>query len=78
MKKWATILKAIDARSGKIKTYDGENIEAPTWELAQQWCYENAGYLKVVGELIAEVPCKENSLEPDWEAMIDYEKINQN
>lgn len=78
MKKWATEIKALDAKTGEMKTWCGDNVDAPTWELAQEWCDKNKGYLKVVGELIAEIPCKENSLEPDWEKMIDYETINQN
>ena len=44
MKKWCTEIKALEGRTGVMKTWGGENVEAPTWELAQQWCDENKGY----------------------------------
>jgi hypothetical protein len=78
MKIWVTEFKAPDARTGEIKTWCGENVKAPTHELAQQWCYENRGYLMVVGELISEIPCKPGTYEPDFENEIDYENINNN
>jgi len=55
-----------------------ENVRAISWELAQEWCYENRGHLVVTGELIAEIPCKEGTYEPDWDNMIDYEKESLN
>jgi len=78
MKRWVTEFMALDARTKEMKKWCGENVEAPTWELAQQWCYENRGHLIVVGELIAEIPCKEGTYEPDWNKMIDYEDIQMN
>lgn len=78
MKLWSTEIKALDAKTGEMSTWCGEHVEAPTWELAQEWCYNNRGYLKVIGELIAEIPCKEGTLEPDFDKMIDYEDINKN
>jgi len=32
----------------------------------------------VVGELVAEVPCKEGTYEPDFPNMSDYETIRNN
>jgi hypothetical protein len=78
MKIWITQFRAPDARTGEVKTWCGENVEAPTWELAQQWCYENRGHLKVIGELVAEIPCKEGTYQPDIDKMIDYENIQNN
>ena len=78
MKLWCTEIKALEAATGEMKTWCGDNIEAPTWELAQEWCDNNKGYLKVVGELIAEIPCKENSYEADFDKIIDYEIIQNN
>jgi hypothetical protein len=78
MKIWVTEIKALEAITGKMKTWGGENVEAPTWELAQKWCDENKGYLKVIGELVAEIPCKEGTYEADFSKMIDYEKIKNN
>ena len=78
MKLWCTEIKALEAATGEMKTWCGDNIEAPTWRLAQEWCDNNKGYLKVVGELIAEIPCKENSYEADFDKIIDYEIIQNN
>ena len=48
-------------------------------ETAQEYCELNGlGYCKVVGELIAEIPCKEGTYEPDFNNMIDYENIGNN
>lgn len=78
MKQWVTEIRAIKTATGEMKTFAGENVYAPTAELAQQWCDENRGYLKVIGELVAEIPCKAGTYKPDWENQIDYEKINSN
>ena len=78
MKIWITEFRAPDARTGEIKTWCGENVKAPTWELAQQWCFENRGYLKVIGEMVAEIPCREGTHEPDWDNMVDYDNIQNN
>lgn len=78
MKIWVTEIKALEGRTGEMKTWCGENVEAPTCELAQQWCDENKGYLKVIGELVAEIPCKEGTCEADFSKMVDYENIQNN
>jgi hypothetical protein len=78
MKKWGTELKAIEANTGILKLYVGPNIDAPTKELAQQWCDQNQPYLKVIDELVAEIPCKEGTHEPDFSKMVDYENIQHN
>lgn len=78
MKKWATEFTAPDARTGEMKTWGGEDVEAPTWDLAQQWCYDNRGHLKVVGELVVTIPCKAGTHDPDWDKMIDHETIANN
>lgn len=77
MKIWLTEIKALEARTGKkMATWAGENVEAPTFELAQQWCDKNKGYLKVVGELVAEVPFENGKA--DFSKMVDYENIKNN
>lgn len=78
MRKWCTKIQALEAATGEMKTWDGGYVEAPTMELAQQWCDQNKGYLKVVGELIAEIPCKKGTYEPDWDNMIDHDTISKN
>lgn len=72
MKKWVTEFDAICVQSGEMRKWGGPNVEAPTAKLAQEWCYENAGHLRVVGELIMEIPCREA------DATIDYDIAQQN
>lgn len=56
VKMWSTQLKAIDPSTGELATYMGDNIEAPTLELAQEICNTTGrGYLTVIGQLIAEI-----------------------
>lgn len=69
---------ALEAATGIMKKWCGPEVEAPTAELAQQWCNDNMGYLKVVGELVAEIPCKSGTHDPNFENMIDYENIKNN
>jgi hypothetical protein len=35
-------------------------------------------YLILCDEIVAEIPCKAGTLEPDWNRMIDYEIIQNN
>lgn len=36
MKKWCTEIQALEAATGELKTWIGDNIEAPTFELAKK------------------------------------------
>lgn len=64
MKRWTTELTATD-REGNLFTWVGQVITAPSWQLAEEYCEKNGlGYLRITGELIAEVPCDKN-LKPD-------------
>lgn len=78
MKLFTTEIQAIDPLTGEMKTWQGDNIAAPTFELAAEWCRNNKGYLKVIGELIAEIPAKSDGITPDFDNMIDYETIQKN
>lgn len=78
MKIWTTNIYAIHNVTGELATFCGQYVEAPTRELAQQWCDVHCGYLHVSDELIAEIGCKEGTLEPDFDNMIDYENTQNN
>lgn len=78
LRKWVTEFRALDAKTGDLKTWGGPHVEGISFNDAQEWCYRNAGHLKVIGELISEIPCKEGSYDPDWRNIVDYEKINLN
>lgn len=78
VKLWCTEIRALNPHTGEMTTWAGDNVEGISFEDAQKWCDNNKGYLKVIGELIAEIPCKENSFEPDWEKKVDYENTQNN
>lgn len=78
MKIYLTEFRAKCALSNQLKSWDGQNVQALTWKDAQEWCYRNAGHLVVIGELVAEIPCKKGTFDPDFDNMIDYEKSRLN
>jgi hypothetical protein len=73
MKFWYTEIKAISPVDGALKVYCGPNVPGINEKTAQEYCENNGlGYCKVIGELIAEIPCKEGTQDPDFENMMDY------
>lgn len=76
---FCTEMKVWDNVFNQFVTIEGQRIEAPTWQLAEDILIkEDLRWLKITGELIMEIPCKEDSFEPDWENGLDYKKIQQN
>ena len=55
MKLYTTELKALN-KQGDLVTFMGMYVLASSFEEAQLWCDNNAGYLTVIGEFIAEIP----------------------
>jgi hypothetical protein len=54
--KFITQLKAIDPRDGEVKKWIGQTIEAPNFQLAEDYINKNGlGYLEIVGELVCSV-----------------------
>lgn len=79
MKKWGTKIYAKCAATNEMKTFVGQTIEAPNEALAHEYCQNNGlGYCFIDGEVLMEIPCKKDSLEPDWNKSIDYEKEQNN
>lgn len=65
--------------SGQMKTWGGPNVPGINHDDAVRYCQDNdLGYCDVLGELVAIIPCKEETHEPDFDKMVDYEKINNN
>ena len=58
MKKWMTHIWAKAPHAdGEMREFIGPVIEAPTAELASQWCQSNGlGYCYVGNECVAEIP----------------------
>jgi len=75
MKTWLTEIKAICAQEGIMKTFGGPNVEADSMGEAHFYCQTNGlGYCTVIGQLIAEIPTKGDSFEPDWDKQINYDE----
>jgi hypothetical protein len=76
---YVTEIQAISPITGELTTYGGPHVPGISETTAQEYCELNGlGYCKVVGELIAEIPCKEGTYEPNWDEMVDYEKERLN
>lgn len=76
---YTTIIKAVCARDGQLKYFAGPHVPGISFADAQNYCFTHGlGYCTVDGLLIAEIPCKEGSLEPDWDNMTDYENQRLN
>lgn len=74
---YVTELNAIDPRDGQLKNWCGPNVPGISFEDARWYCDNNGlGYLRVVGELVAEIPCKPGSFEADFSKKIDYDNLN--
>lgn len=79
MKIWTTLIYAKCAETNIITTFCGQNIEAPTKQLAHQYCQRNGlGYLHISDELVMDVPCKKGTYDPDWNNAVDYDNIQNN
>lgn len=77
MKLYTTTIRAIKPSTGELTTYGGPNVPGISFADAQAYCENNElGYCKVDGELVAEIPCKEGTLEADFRKMIDYSNDN--
>lgn len=77
---YTTELDAIDPADGELKRWQGPNIPAIGWNDAEQYCQEHGfGYLRVTGQLIAEIGTKvdENGfIVVDMNTKIDYDNLN--
>ncbi len=79
MRKWGTLIWAKCPLDGEIKVYVGPTIDAPSQQLAFEYCQLNGlGYCHVSDELIMEIPCKVGTYEPDFNSAIDYDKSQNN
>jgi len=73
---WCTEFMAIRVSDGELIKYSGPNVPGINWVDAQNWCHENAGHLVVIGELVEEVPCFENTYIPDFANAVNYQNLN--
>lgn len=81
MKTWVTEIIAINPNDSErgLVNWCGPEIKALTHRQAEEYCQNNGlGYCRVIGELIIEIPCKDGTLEPNFEKSIDYEQSQLN
>jgi hypothetical protein len=79
MNLYATEIKAINPVTGEMTTWCGPHVPGISEADAQDYCQNNGlGYCSVIGLLIAEIPCKPGTFEPDWENEINYENPRLN
>lgn len=79
MKQWTTEISAHDPATSVLKVWCGPHVPGISLQDAQQYCNDHGlGYCKVSGQLISEVPTKEDKITPDWDSAIDYENISNN
>ncbi len=79
MKQYITEIKALSPIDGEIKTFAGPEVPGISFSDAQSFCENNGlGYCKVIGELVAEIPCKHGTYAADFSKMIDFETQNNN
>ena len=76
---FCTKMQVYDRVHKQLTWIDGPRIDAPNWSLAEEKIIkDDLRWLIIYGELVSEIPCKENSFEPHWKKEIDYQKIQQN
>lgn len=75
---YVTELMALNPSTGVLTKWQGPFVQAPNWSLAEEWCQENAAYLKIVGKLDSIIPCEKNSINPDWNGKIDFTLLAKN
>ena len=74
LRTFTTTVRAIDPADGELKTWGGDRVQAISWAEAQHILNTTErGYMKVDGELVAEIPCKPGTFKPDWDGSIDYQ-----
>ena len=79
MRLWTTEIRAIDPRTGELKTWGGPHVPGINKVDAENFCQNNGlGYCEVTGELVSEIPTKDDGLTPDWGRKVDYLHINSN
>lgn len=72
-------MQVLNQETKELHLVEGMRVKAPTREAAQILLDKFDYFYLVLGdEIIAEVPCKPGTLEPNWCRIIDYEVIQNN
>lgn len=79
MKRWSTEMQVLNQKTKELHWVEGMTVISHTREAAQKLLDKyNYHYLVLGDEIVCEIPCKPETLEPDWNRMIDHEAIRGN
>lgn len=77
MRMFATKIRAIDPETGEMETWEGPHVPGISIADAKDYCQNHGlGYCEVYGELVATVPIKPGTTEPDMSKIVDYRNLN--
>lgn len=72
-------MQVLNQKTKELHWVEGMKVKAPTREAAQKLLDKYDYHYLVLGDqIVAEIPCKPGTLEPDWNKMIDYDAIEGN
>lgn len=76
---YVTEICAIDPQDGSMKRYEGPNVPGISTSDAEAYCQNNGlGYCKIIGTLVAEIPCNTGTFDPDFSRQINYDNQTLN
>jgi len=76
---YVTSIRAICPHRGELISWCGPHVKAISPQMARDYCDNNGlGYLKIEGELVAEIPCIEGTYNPDFDNMTEYDTAKNN
>lgn len=79
MKRWSTEMQVLNQETKELHWVEGMVVISQSRESAQKLLNKyNYHYLVLGDEIVCEIPCKPETLEPDWNRMVDYEAIRDN
>lgn len=79
MKLWDTQMQVLNQETKELHWVEGMRVRPFTREKAQSILDKYDYHYLVLGdEIVAEIPCKPGTYDPDWNKIIDYEVIRDN
>lgn len=77
MNLYVTEIRAFDPKTNEMKYWGGPNVKGVSESDAQNYIDNNGlGYCKIIGVLVAEIPCKEGTFEADMDKIVNYDFNN--
>jgi len=74
---YVTEIIALSPVTGEMTVWAGPVVPGISFADAQAYCESRGlGYCRVIGKLVAEIPCFPGTIEPDFSKKIDYDNLN--